>query len=249
MLDWLTQILYWLLFVVFIEIISVGSSLEQTLIFIWVIPIVFYNPLMEYFFGGQTVGKMLVKIRVLRIDGSSATLSDVILRWLLRSIDTNVGLLVMLIVGTLGGKSNFYDTILGAAAIPVPIIGIISIMVTKNAQRLGDLAANTVVVSLKRNAKFEDTMLVKSRDNYKAVYPQVLQLKDKDMYTIKDVLSKAIKSNNYDNVDKLAQKAAKLLKVTPQENSSASFLKKVIEDYNHLSREEDKNPFAGRKAG
>jgi len=68
--------------------------------------------------AGQTVGKRLMKLRVLRSDGSPAGMREIAIRTLLRVID---GLLVYL-------------------------IGLIVMLVTgERRQRLGDLAAGTVV--------------------------------------------------------------------------------------------------------
>ena len=66
--------------------------------FVVVLPITIYLPVSEYFWNGRTVGKYLLKLRVVRFDGSSATLSDFILRWLLRTIDVKLGFLFIFFI-------------------------------------------------------------------------------------------------------------------------------------------------------
>ncbi len=78
-----------------------------------------YPIVFEAAWAGQTPGKRAAKIRVMRTDGQPVRFSAVLVRNLLRIVD--------LLPGVYG-------------------VGAISIMVTHRAQRLGDLAAGTVVV-------------------------------------------------------------------------------------------------------
>ena len=50
-------------------------------------PIIFYTLVLESIMDGQTIGKRLLKIRVVKIDGYQATLSDYIVRWFFRIVD------------------------------------------------------------------------------------------------------------------------------------------------------------------
>ncbi len=78
-----------------------------------------YPTVMEAGTRGKTVGKMAARIRVVQVDGRPITLASALVRNLLRLVD-----------------------LLPA----VYAVGATSIFVTKRAQRLGDLAAGTVVV-------------------------------------------------------------------------------------------------------
>jgi uncharacterized RDD family membrane protein YckC len=78
-----------------------------------------YNMAAEWAWHGQTVGKRLTGIRVMDRDGLPITPAQIAVRNILRAVD-------MLPV--------FY------------LAGAISVFFTRHAQRLGDLAANTVVV-------------------------------------------------------------------------------------------------------
>lgn len=84
-----------------------------------------YSILLEFFWRGQTLGKRLLRLRVLDSQGLRLGLSQVVVRNLLRAVD----------------------------AIPLAyVVGGIAMMVSRRRQRLGDLAAQTVVVRLRRQA-------------------------------------------------------------------------------------------------
>ena len=78
-----------------------------------------YPTAMEVATRGRTVGKLVARIRVVRSDGRPVTFPVVLVRNLLRLVDI---------------LPNFYT------------VGAITILVTRRSQRLGDLAAGTVVV-------------------------------------------------------------------------------------------------------
>lgn len=77
-----------------------------------------YFPLFEWLWSGQTPGKRAQSIRVIRTDGQPVTFAPVLVRNLVRFVD------VLLL----------------------PFVGVISMIVTRRAQRLGDLAAGTLVI-------------------------------------------------------------------------------------------------------
>lgn len=96
-----------------------SSTLEIVLLllifgFQWV-----YFNLFEWIWNGQTPGKRLLHLRVIKVDGSPVSGIDVLLRNLARPIDT-----------------------LG----PMGLIGLLMIFVSRKAQRLGDVMARTLVI-------------------------------------------------------------------------------------------------------
>jgi uncharacterized RDD family membrane protein YckC len=78
-----------------------------------------YFNVFEWIWNGQTPGKRLLHLRVIKVDGSPVSGIDVLLRNLSRPIDT-----------------------LG----PMGLIGLLMIFVSRKAQRLGDLMARTLVI-------------------------------------------------------------------------------------------------------
>jgi uncharacterized RDD family membrane protein YckC len=94
---------------------DIGSAVS--VIGFFVISVV-YAILLEWRWRGQTVGKRLFGLRVMHVDGLRLQLPQVALRNLLRVIDM---------------LPLFY------------LVGAVTCLFSRNAQRLGDLAANTIV--------------------------------------------------------------------------------------------------------
>jgi uncharacterized RDD family membrane protein YckC len=78
-----------------------------------------YFNLFEWLWNGQTPGKRMMHLRVIKVDGSPVSGIDVLLRNFSRPVDT-----------------------LG----PMGLIGLLMIFVNRKAQRLGDLMARTLVI-------------------------------------------------------------------------------------------------------
>lgn len=109
------------------------------------LPALFYHFLMELFNHGQSVGKMVMRIRVVKKDGTTPGIGDFFMRWLLQLVD------------------------LGFSG-----VGALVILISKNSQRLGDLAAGTMVIQLNDYRKIQvslDEFYYLDR-KYKPVYPQ-----------------------------------------------------------------------------
>src|SRR5690606_11072146 len=51
------------------------------------LPAFFYSGLCHIIFGGQTVGKMILKIKVARLDGAPTQWYNLLVRWMLRIVD------------------------------------------------------------------------------------------------------------------------------------------------------------------
>lgn len=95
-----------------------------------------YGALFEYMYRGQTPGKRLMGIRVVMADGRSASLVAALVRNLCRTAD-----IMPVYVWNLTGD-------VGEGVVPIPLFmsGIACMLITKKFQRLGDVAANTIVV-------------------------------------------------------------------------------------------------------
>jgi uncharacterized RDD family membrane protein YckC len=175
--------------------------------------LVFYSLAFEQLNNGQSLGKMIVKLRVIRMDGEQTSFFDYLMRWIFRSID---------IYSSLGG------------------VAVLSILSSNYNQRLGDLLANTVVVNIGKSDRMALGSLLKlgKIDNYKITYPQVIKLSEETMLIVKETLSKKIKMENEahdEALNLLVKKMVKELGVkTPKDKDK--FLTTLLKDYIILTR-------------
>jgi len=106
-----------------------------------------YGILCEWTYKGQTVGKRLMSIRVMDIQGLRLQLSQIIIRNLLRFIDS----------------------------LPVCyLVGGLSCLLSPKSQRLGDLAANTIVIRESRVPRPDLEQILTHKYNSLRDYPHLV---------------------------------------------------------------------------
>ena len=188
------------------------SNLSLILFLVMVyLPALFYAFLCEMFNHGQSLGKKLMNIRVVKADGSTPGISAYLLRWLLFPID-----------GPFTGG-----------------LGLLVVLLTKNSQRMGDLAAGTMVIKEKNYRKIHvslDEFNYLTKD-YRPTYPQVADLSLEQINVITRTLESA-KKDRLRHIMQLARKVQERLSVTPRENSQEIFLQTVLRDYQYYALEE-----------
>lgn len=172
------------------------------------LPAFMYHVLLETFWNGKTLGKALMKIKVVKLDGSKPTFAAYLIRWLLRVVDISLSS--------------------GAVAI-------ISILAKGNGQRLGDIAAGTTVISEQKRVSIKDTILQPIPDGYQPTYHQVTMLTDKDMQTIKTLYNNAKRKGNHNIIVSLHHQLIKVMQVEPTEKP-IQFVDTVIKDYNYYTQ-------------
>ncbi|MBX3042186.1 MAG: RDD family protein [Candidatus Kapabacteria bacterium] len=201
---------------IFLSLIFLTTFLLDTtyLYFIFLTPVVFYDLIFETLANGQSIGKKVMEIRVIRTDGLEPTIVQYFLRWILRPIDiwfSSGGLAALVIF--LNGKG----------------------------QRIGDLAAGTMVVSLKSQISLDDTLFSETDDSfYIPEFPEAVKLSESDINTCKDLLkanrlpeipTKVIEGN-YKVKNILEEKMG-----VKSDKSPLDFINKVVKDYTHYNRE------------
>ncbi len=130
--------------------LPVPSSLLATLFIISYFLISwFYGTVMETYFNGRTVGKWACGLRVICLDGRPIDGTRAVIRNLLRVAD----------LAPYVALSQLDDEIPPIFLIPTGIIGLVSIICTRRMQRLGDLAAGTMVVVDERSWRLPVTKL------------------------------------------------------------------------------------------
>jgi uncharacterized RDD family membrane protein YckC len=201
-------------FIPFVIILAiVASNLSQAGIIVFAVLLgatyVFYDLLFEVFFNGQSIGKRVMKIRVISLEGSRPRFSQFLLRWLFRIVDF-----------TLTGG----------------LCALISAAVTNNGQRVGDLVAGTALIRTSPRTKINNIAFTNVEDTYTPVFTQVSQLNDKDIALIHEVIENYLKTGNNRMVYNMAdQVRARLSIPLPPGMNSLQFLQTIIKDYSHIA--------------
>lgn len=214
--DFLIQIAYIIVVIMILYYTGLGNALSTTdawsaraVQVLLLFPITFYTIFFESLFEGQTLGKRLLKIKVVKIDGYQASFGDYLIRWLFRIID------VVLSLGT---------------------VGFISIVMSEKSQRLGDMAAGTAIISLKNDITINSTILEDINDDYVPIYPLVIKLSDNDVRIIKDNFQRANKYRDAEIITKLRDKIETVTGIKNQSGNDSDFIKTVLKDYNFYTQ-------------
>lgn len=173
------------------------------------LPAMCYSLIMESVFEGQTLGKKLLKIKVIKIDGYQATFVDYLIRWMFRIVE------VVFMFG---------------------IIGLITLASSKKSQRLGDIVAGTSVISLKNNININHTILQEIGSQYVPKYPSVIKLSDNDVRIIKETFEAALKTNDYGTIIKLKEKIISVTDIKVQDGNDKEFIATLMKDYNFYTQ-------------
>lgn len=170
-------------------------------------PVYAYSLLCEYFFEGRTIGKSCMNTRVVMTDGSAPTLGALCLRWLFEVID-------------------FWCS----------GIGLLFIASTKLHQRIGDLAAGTMVIknpNLSVMSQSLSEFSYASKD-YRPIYPEAQNLSLGQA----DVIDRMLYGNvmySDEQVGQLARKVCDVLKIKPRTDNQTQFLVDVLHDYQYYA--------------
>ncbi len=211
LIDYLIMLSYFIVFSLIMDQL-VGRGSQDISILLILLPVFFYSLLTETFLQGQSFGKKILKIKVVKIDGSQAAFGNYLIRWLFRLIDVNL----------------FYG-----------IVAIITIAVNGKGQRIGDIVAKTSVINLRKTKKIEDTIYIDVPETYIPVYPSVELLKDADIQTIKDVINHYKKDvYNAIAISMVEQTIEAVKKKTGIIDSKPPllFLEVIVKDYNALHK-------------
>lgn len=174
----------------------------------------FYSLAFEVLNNGQSLGKMALKIQVIKTAGGRATFSDYAARWVFRMVD---------IYFSMGGVAS------------------ILIASSSKAQRIGDIVANTAVVKLtpRMNLVLKDVLTIHSQDSYQPEYPHAKQLREEDVLLIKTTLDRGRKYNNLAHDEALAllsDRIAQEIEAERRSPDNRKFLQTVMKDYVVLTR-------------
>ena len=196
------------------------------------LPMFLYSLACEIIMNGQTLGKKITGIRVISLDGEKPTTGQFVLRWITKFFEWPF---LFGYIFDSAGAVVIYIFITGLLGISV----LITISLTAKNQRLGDLAAGTVLIDTRIDTSVHDTvfMQIDNSSNYKVMFPEVMRLSDNDINTIKTVLIQAEKRNHHDISFRVEYKIKSVLQIN-SDLHTIDFLKKLLEDYNYLATRE-----------
>src|SRR5690554_4242213 len=114
-------------------------------------------------------------------------------------------------------------------------VGLLFILFTDKRQRVGDLAAKTVVISTKYDVKIDHTILEEIAEDYEPQFSQVTLLTDKDVRLIKETYHLALDSSDYRTLNLLRQKVESVLE-TSSDLYDKEYLDCILRDYNFYTQ-------------
>ncbi len=192
------------------------------------LPMLLYSLICEVTMNGQTVGKKILGIRVISLNGGEPTFGQYLLRWITKFYEWP-----FLFGYVLFSVQAMYAYILATGILGIGAV--ICMVVTNKTQRLGDLAAGTVVASTKSDLTVLDTVFMDiETENYVVLFPQVMQLTDGDINTIKNVLVQAEKNKSTPLLHRVQYKVMEVLDIR-SDLPVIEFLEKLLADYNYLA--------------
>jgi uncharacterized RDD family membrane protein YckC len=180
-------------------------------VWVWIVflgmPWLFYSLAFEIAMNGQTPGKRVMNIQVVKLDGTPATIGSYLLRWIFALVD-------------------FY--------IMSGVVAVVCIAMGEKGQRVGDVVANTTVVKV--SSQHETTgsdIFIAPEETHTPTFSQVTELSDRDIELIQRALDAMRYHDNVEPALVITEKIKSRLGI--QSNlSAADFLHTIVKDYGML---------------
>jgi uncharacterized RDD family membrane protein YckC len=193
---------------------ATSETTSTVLSFILLFIFMFYSIAFETLNNGQSIGKMAMRIRVIKAAGGKATFPDYAARWVFRMVDVYFSF--------------------GALA---------SILITSSAkaQRIGDIVANTAVIKLnaQMDLRLKDLLAIRSQSSYQPQFVQAKQLIEEDVLLIKTALERYKNHPNAahrEAIQLLTVRVKELLGLEAVGLDNRIFLQTILNDYVVLTR-------------
>ena len=216
LLDFLVMIAYAVVVGFFLDITGLATSIEamdrwstNAAYLLIYSPIMFYTIIQESLWEGQTIGKRIMKTKVIKLDGYQAGFGDYLIRWLFRLVEIFIGNGVIALIAVISSQKN---------------------------QRLGDMAAGTAVITLKNKININHTIIQDINSDYVPTYPLVIKLSDNDVRIIKETFETAITTRDYATIIKLREKVLSVTGIKNQSGNDQDFIRTLLKDYNFYTQ-------------
>jgi uncharacterized RDD family membrane protein YckC len=172
------------------------------------LPFMVYSLVLESLFDGQTIGKRVMKTKVVKIDGYQASFGDYLIRWVMRLVEIYSGI----------------------------VVGIIALIINKDTRRIGDIVAGTAVINLQNKFTINSTILENINHDYQPTYPLVIKLSDNDARIIKTAFNVAKIKRDYATLTKLRTKIEEVTGIKNTSGNDTDFINTILKDYNFYTQ-------------
>ena len=211
LLDYLIMLLYFIGLLYYLDKTGIINNPDYKVLcyFILAVPVLFYSLLWESLNRGRSPGKMAFGMRVVMRDGTTPGIGAYLMRWMLLLVDA------------------WFSW-----------IGLVFILLNRNNQRLGDMAASTMVIKERDYHRVQvslDEFDYLSR-GYKPVFRQAENLSLEQVNIIAEALKRYDK-NRSRRILELAAKVREYLKIRPSVDDE-TFLHTLTRDYQYFALEE-----------
>jgi len=232
-IDMLVQYLYIMLVSYIMGRLYWGGD-EWSLWLILMSPVFLYHIIWEVTSNGQSIGKKMTKLRVVSMNGGRPSVSQLLIRWLLRISDLWIVILLFLLIYFMAGGGGVESAIAFLFGMGFLVADIMLVANSKKAQRIGDILAQTIVIKTSAKESLQNTIFREVEDGYVPRFPEVMRISDRDLNVIKNLLNGAEKSGNHEKLAEAAEKVKSFLNIRT-DMYPYEFLESLLKDYNYLS--------------
>lgn len=189
---------------------GIGSSfMDNVMGYTFLLIFGFYDLACEIAFNGQSIGKRLMKIRVISLDGSRPSFGQYLMRWIFRLVD-------FMVSGQLAA--------------------LVSVAVSEKKQRIGDIVAGTTLIRTSSRTDLEQIAFSPVKTEYVVKYPDAIKLTEPEISLIHEVLLNYSNTGNQLLLRSMADKIREHLSISVySESNDWKFLKTIVKDFNHLA--------------
>lgn len=173
--------------------------------------------------NGRSPGKLALNLKVITEDGGQPTIGQYLIRWVFRPLDFPY----WIIFASINGVLPWW-------CFPLGFSGVACVAYTSKSQRIGDIVAGTILIDLKKAASWEDTVFAELSETYKPRFPQVMQLSDRDINTLKSIIDTAKKKNDHALAKRIADRIKSKISIE-SDDYALDFLETLLLDYNYYS--------------
>lgn len=187
------------------------------------LPLLFYHLFCEVATNGRSVGKIAMNCKVISADGGQPSLGQYLIRWVFRLIDFPYWIAFAVMLGVMPWWT-----------MPLSFAGLACVIMTPHSQRIGDIVAGTLLIDLRKNTSWQDTVFTELEESYQPRYPQVMQLSDRDINTLKTIITTVKKNDDHQLALRISDRIKSKTKMESDE-SPLDFLETLLKDYNYYS--------------